>query len=114
MSIVQGVEMAIGFTAYFVEGPAAKMREAIASTRGLPNHLAAWEILAVDPEVTHLSSNWIECRSGQRSKVQVSRDFTFPVANHLVADPAKPEGAEKACGKRCCLGDGRLDSDATP
>jgi hypothetical protein len=94
MSIVQDVERTIGFTAYLVEGPAAKMREAIASTRGLPNHLAAWEILSVDPEVTHLSSNWIEGRSGQRCKVQVARDFTFPVGNRLVTGPAKPEKAE--------------------
>lgn len=96
MSIARGVEMALGFTTYLVEGPATKMREAIASTRGLANHHAAWETLSADPEVIHLSSNWIEGRSGQRCKVRVARDFTFPVGNHLLTGPTKTEKADGA------------------
>jgi len=93
MSINQGVEKGIGFTVYFMEGPAAKMREAIAATRGLANHIAAWETLSGEPEVTHLSSSWIEGRSGQRCRVKVAREFHFPGANHVVTEPAKGEKA---------------------
>jgi len=93
MSINQGVEKGIGFTVYFMEGPAAKMREAIDSTRGLANHITAWETLSGAPEVTHLSSSWIEGRSGQRCRVKVAREFHFPTANHIVTEPAKGEKA---------------------
>ncbi len=72
MSIVSGVEKGIGVTAYIIEGPAAKIRAAVSKTRGLPNHIDAWKTLSNDDEITHLSSHWIESRSGQRSEIRVT------------------------------------------
>ncbi len=95
MSISSGIEKAIGFTAYLVEGPAEKIRNAISETRGLANHIGAWESVSADEEITQLSSYWIEGRSGQRCKVEMMTDFYFPVANHIVTQDPK-EGKEGA------------------
>ena len=89
MSILTGVEKGIGVTAYIIEGPAEKIRAAVSKTRGLPNHIDAWKALSNDDKITHLSSHWIETRSGQRSQLKVTREFNFPIANNIVTEEAK-------------------------
>jgi hypothetical protein len=98
MSIVTGVEKAIGVTAYLVEGPVEKIQAAIAKTRGLPNHIEAWNTLSDDAEITHLSSHWLEGRSGQRFRLDVTKQFHFPVGNNIVTEEAKEARKESPVG----------------
>ena len=95
MSIVQGVEKSIGVIAYLVEGTADRIRNAVGATRGLANHVDSWEALRQDAAIRHLSTNWIECRSGQRAKVEAVRDFVHPVSNRIVAAVATDGAAAK-------------------
>lgn len=98
MSIVSGVEKAIGVTAYIVEGPAEKIRAAVNKTRGLPNHIDAWSALSNDEEIAHLSSHWLEGRSGQRSKIEATKEYCFPVGNTIVTEEAKEARKESPIG----------------
>lgn len=94
MSIRQGVERDIGFSLYVIEGPAQKIRDIVSKTHGLPDHIAAWEIAAGDQDISHIANYWLESRSGQRSKIEVYREFVYPISNDIVAQLPK-EGEAK-------------------
>ena len=69
-----------------LEGPATKMREIMTKANATANHTAILEELEADGNVTTLRSKRIECRSGQRAKVDLSNYIGKPTDFFLNAD----------------------------
>lgn len=97
MSIKGSVERTVPITMHVIEGPAAEIQAILKQTRGLPDHTPAWEQLQDNNAISIVSTQWLECRSGQRAKVQAGKQFTFPVEAGIA--PREGQAGAKAEGE---------------
>lgn len=90
MSLKGSVERTVPVTMHVIEGPAAEIQALLEQTRGLPDHTPTWEKLQDNKAIRIVTTQWLECRSGQRAMVQAGRQFTYPVGAGIAAG-GKPE-----------------------
>lgn len=73
-----GPEKSIAITAHIVQGPGKLMREASRQGRTIADHSQIWNDLNSQKEISILTTNWIEARSGNRAKVEAGQHFHYP------------------------------------